>query len=318
MTEDEKVFSVIEAGSTIGVAANCYPDHQTPFLYGAAQTTSEDFFRKGGGYLVAANSSGTRALQNWASFAQEAGFLAAGQGKLGILDDECAPDPEMFDKTLKPMLTAMGVAFFEVRLSCDLQTQPQQVPAAILQMRQNGVDRVLLAVIFSTAQVFTQQAQAQQWKPKYSCSDLWGLCQTVFDKNFDPNQWDRVQGYTHSHTGEEAAGIPYNAAVLRCSQILEEAGLPAITDENGVDSAVVSLCDHFSLWLKVARSLPTNFTRADWVKGLEQLGSWDSAYSQLATFGPGKYDGGDGYATVEWHRECTCFHQIKPGQPARA
>lgn len=316
MTEDEKTFAVMEAGSTIGVAANCYPEHKTPYLYGSAQTTSEDLFRQAGGYLISTGTTGTRALLNWGSFALADGFIGPGVGKLGILTDECAPDPEMMDDVFKPFLRERGVDFVEARLSCDVGIAQQQIPGAILQFRQAGVDRVLPVVIFVIVQVFLQQADAQAWRPLYSCSDMWGLCQDLFDENYPPDQWDRTRGYTDTHSGEEASGIPYSEPVQRCSRLLEDAGLPGVTNQMGRDAAVISMCDHFTLWLTAARRAPVNLTRADLIRAVEGIGEFPTAYTQRAVFGAGKYSGGDALTQVEWRRECTCFHVIRPAQPA--
>jgi hypothetical protein len=85
----------------------------------------------------------------------------------------------------------------------------------------------------------------------------------------------------------------------------------------GKDAEIASDCDNFLLFLKIMAKVPVNFTTADWVASVEQLGAIKGGYGEDAVFGPGKYDGGDTYALVEWHRECTCWIQIRGYQPGQ-
>lgn len=316
MAADEKVFTAFEAGSTIGVNAECYPEHRLPFFYGSPQTNSSASFSRAGGFLVSVVVAGTRALLNWASFALEDGWIKSGE-KLGILDQECPPGPEMVDKVFVPHLKEAGVKPMVVRLSCDLNTAQQQIPGAVLQFRQAGITKILPAVIFTHSLTFYQQAQAQGYHPEYSCSDMWGLCQDLFNENNEPDQFDGTVGYTDTHSGEEKAGKPYNAGVQRCSKIFTDAGLDPVTNQMGRDAAAISLCDHIHLWATAMRNGPVNPTRQTLIDQVTRIGDWPTAYADRAVFGPGKFEGGDSYAKVQWSKGCKCFTQIRPHQPAR-
>src|SRR5437764_496412 len=260
MTQDEKVFSVMDTAATIGIAHECYAENKTPHVFTSGQTVDEGLFQRDGGYNVSTGASGTRALQNWAEFALQAGEIAPGSGKLGLLDDDCTPDGDIFDKQFKPLLQSHGVPFYEARVTCDYTAAQQQIPGAVLQMRQNGVTRVFMAVIFSTAQTFIQNAQSQAWTPKYSVSDFWGLNLDFSAKNFNADAFDRTRSYTFSRSGEEAAHVPYSPAVQECSKELSDEGLPAIKGESNDDAEVLSLCGSFKLWLAVMRRAPLNPT----------------------------------------------------------
>jgi hypothetical protein len=215
-------------------------------------------------------------------------------------------------------LQQAGVDVTAVQTSCDIGAAQQQVPSAVLQMRQAGVTRVFLGSIFSTAQTFMQQADAQAWKPQYSVSDLWANNVNFTAKNFPPSQFDRTIGTAHNFSGGEAAQVPYSPGVQRCNAIITNAGLPPVTDQSGADAEVVSLCDAFFVWLAVTDKLPVNFTRADWATAVPQVGQFQMATSTAsATFGPGKFEGGDAYALVEWRKECTCWFEIRGHQPAK-
>lgn len=318
MTQDNKVFAVMDQTATAGPALKCYFDQRTPNFNPDAGTVNTAFWKAAGGYLVSGGSTFDRGILNWASFQLDEGFIGPGKGKLGLLTADCEPDPATVDHVLKPFLTAKGVAFADARVSCDAGTAQQQVGAAALQLRRAGVDRVLLLALFTTSQSFVQVADAQSWRPKYGVADRQGLVLDATTRAFPPDAFDGARGVTYGHSGEEKAGVKYSAGVQRCSDIIKAAGLPAITNQMGTDGLAVAACDGFFLWLAAARLAPVNLTRADVVAAVPSVGDFSlSAFALRARYGPGKYQGGDAYAIVEWRKSCTCFVQIKRPMPAR-
>jgi ABC-type branched-subunit amino acid transport system substrate-binding protein len=313
LTTDEKVFAVFDTASTLGVAQNCYAQKGVILTTTASQTNSEQNFQRNGGLLASSGASQNRVLLNWADLALAGGFIGPGKGKLGILSTECAPDPEAIDGDFKPYLKQHGVDYVDVRLSCDLATAQQQVGGAVLQFRQAGVDRVLPSAIFVTVNNYLQAAEAQQYRPTYYCSDMWGLCLDIFTRNFPVAQWDGTRGFTFSHSGEDKAGAPLSPAVQRCSQILTDAGVPGITEQMGKDAAAVATCDSFFLWVTAMANAPDNPRRADFPGALAAIGDrWESPYANRAVFGPTKFNGGDDAAPVQWLGDCTCHTQTGP------
>lgn len=317
LTTDEKVFAVFDTASTLGVAQNCYAQKGVILTTTASQTNSEQNFQRNGGMLASSGASQNRVLRNWTDLALAAGHIGPGKGKLGILSTECAPDPEAIDGDFKPYLKEKGVEYLDVRLSCDLATAQQQVSGAVLQFRQAGVDRVLPAAIFVTVNNFLQAAQSQQYRPTYYCSDMWGMCLDIFTSNFPDAQWDGAKGFTFSHSGEDKAGMPLSAPVQRCSKMLTDGGVPGVTEQMGKDAGAVAICDSFFLWVTAMRNAPPNPRRADFPAALAAVGeSWESAYAGRATFGPGKFNGGDDYAPVTWGGDCSCYTQTGPRSAA--
>ena len=317
LTADEKVFAVLNGGGAVGSNVACYADAKVPNIFATSQTVSEALYRKGNGYLVAMGASGTRSLLNWALFALDTGAIGPGKGKLGILSDECPPDPEMMEQDFKPFLRSKGVDVVEARVSCDIGLAQQQVPGAVLQMRQAGVTQMFFAVLFPSAQSFIQQAEAQGFKPKYHVSDFWALNTDFSAKNFPADAFDGTKSISFSHSGEEPARVPYSDPVKRCGKILSDAGLPGITNQMGTDAEIIVLCDSFTLWEQAAKRAPVNLTRADWVQSLSTFGPYATAYAERAVYAPGKFNGGDSYSLLEWRKSCSCWVQIRKHEPAR-
>ena len=98
----------------------------------------------------------------------------------------------------------------EARVSCDLGLAQQQVPGAVLKMRQAGVSQVFFAVLFPSAQSFIQQAEAQGFRPKYHVSDFWALNTDFSAKNFPAAAFDGTKSISFSHSGEEPPGPTAN------------------------------------------------------------------------------------------------------------
>jgi ABC-type branched-subunit amino acid transport system substrate-binding protein len=317
LTADEKVFAVLNGGGAVGSNVACYAEAKVPNIFATSQTVSEGLYRKGNGYLVAMGASGTRSLLNWALFALDTGAIGPGKGKLGILSDECPPDPEMMEQDFKPFLRSKGVDVVEARVSCDIGLAQQQVPGAVLQMRQAGVTQMFFAVLFPSAQSFIQQAEAQGFRPKYHVSDFWALNTDFSAKNFPAAAFDGTKSVSFSHSGEEPARVPYSDPVKRCGKILTDAGLPGITNQMGTDAEIIVLCDSFHLWEEAARRAPVNLTRADWVQSLATFGPFATAYAERAVYAPGKFNGGDSYSLLEWRKSCSCWFQIRKHEPAR-
>lgn len=317
LTEDEKVFAVLAASSHLGAGNECYIEHRVPQIASAATGVAESMFERGGGLFLSTASSGTRAALNWADQAMQEGQIGPGEGELGLLTDECPQDVEIYDVALKPFLQQHGVSYVENRMSCDIGAAQQQVPAAVLQLRQAGVDRVFLGVIFTTAQTFMQQAEAQGWRPTYLVSDLWGNNLDVLSRNFPPEQFDGTVGATFSQSGIERAGVEYNEDIKLCNAVLTEAGLPPITDVMGKDAEIINHCDHFFLFRRIMDRLGPNPTRAEWPRAATEVGTLHGGYAASTTFAANKFNGGDTYALVEWRRECTCWTQIREHRPVR-
>ncbi len=318
MADDEKVFVVFDQTALSGPALNCYPEKKLPAFTTNAGTVDSKMWNDAGGYLISGGATFDRQALNWATFSLEDGFLKAGGPKLGILSQECPPDPAVVDDVLKPFLRQKGVAFAEQRVSCDSGTAQQQVGAAALELRRAGVDKVLLLTLFTTAQSFVQAAEGQGWRPKYSVMDHAGLSLDVTTRGFSPTGFDGAHGYTYGHSGEERANVPLSAGGKRCSDIIVKAGMPPITNQMGKDGLAIAACDGFFTWLDAMKRTPVNPTRRDLIAGVTGIGDFPfAAFALRAVYAPKKWQGGDAFALIKWSGSCSCWTQVRRPVPAR-
>lgn len=317
MTEDQKVFAVLDSASTLGAQELCYgAEHHTPYFDTGLSTVNADYVKQSFPYQVSTSQDGTRQVVNWANYVGSRGAFTG--HKLGVLADDCAPDPDIVNHDLKPALAKYSVDPFVVTLSCDSSTAQQQIPNAVLQMRRAGVDLVFPGTIFTNVQVFLQAASAQQWHPKYSASDWYGMSLDLFTAHFPTDEWNGTQAVTSSHGGEVKAGKPLPPPIVGCNKVLAKENVPPITDYNGDSEALVH-CDSVRLFAAAMAKAGANPTRLSWANAVQQLGAFDTGFTASATFKPGKVEGGDSLALAQWSGDCSCYTQIRGhDQPAYA
>ncbi|HZQ26134.1 MAG TPA: hypothetical protein VFA94_00425 [Acidimicrobiales bacterium] len=315
--EQDKVFGVVDPLST----DPCYAvKYKLPH-------TTENLTRKQALLDRAPYEASTfididRSDVDWVREAASAGFFKTeydGRAPVfGLLADMSTdPGPGHVEQTLKPELDKAGVKIAaEYRIDPNPAKGATQMAQAVLAMKQAGVTRMFLSTGFLQVANFLNQAQSQQFFPKYFASDLGAHTQDFQAQNFNPNQWDGTQGVTATHSGQTAAGKPISPQTKACSDILVAAGVPGVKDES--DLIAITYCDTFFLLTTAARAVGPNLTRKAWGQALQKLGAFPSAYSELSIFGPNKFDGGDKIARVQWHASCRCWQQISDFKPGFA
>ncbi|HET6793242.1 MAG TPA: hypothetical protein VFH45_02295 [Acidimicrobiales bacterium] len=316
MTEDQKVFAVLDSASTLGAEELCYgAQHHVPYFDTGLSTVSAGYVAKSFPYQVSTAQDGTRQVLNWANYAQSDGLFKG--HKLGILSDQCAPDPDIVNGDLKPVLAKFGVDPVVVSLSCDSSTAQQQIPSAVLQMRQAGVNLVLPATIFTNVQVFLETAQSQAWFPKYTASDYYGMSIDLFTQNFPAQEWNGTQAVTASLDYQGSLDNP-SPQLKDCNDALAAEGVPPIRNYDADSEALVH-CDSIHLLVAALKRAGANPTRLSWAQAVQGLGAFPSAFAASALFKPGKTEGGDTLGLTQWSGGCKCYGLVRPvNRPAYA
>ncbi|MBW3668282.1 MAG: ABC transporter substrate-binding protein [Actinobacteria bacterium] len=313
LARDEKVFIAFDAGGTTGINHMCYAEQQLPHTFPTSSHLSEELFQQSGGYNLSSGASGTRILLNWLRVALEAGFVGPGKGKLGVLSEECDPSPAILDQHLKPALRRANVDFFESRVSCGTDESVQQAQGAARTMRNEGVDRVLLATGLGPAGAFIASAQSQVWKPMYLASDYKSQTENIAPGTYPPSQYDGAKAVTYSFkAGTEPGRAGITPGTEWCNKAMADAGLNPITDPAGSDAQVVSYCDGFLLWLAAMKKVPANPTRVDLIRAVETLSAFPSAIAHKASFRPGRYAAATSWAILEFRatHPCRCWVRV--------
>lgn len=306
--EQKKVFGVVDPLST----APCYAlKYKLPHTTENLQRTQD--LLKRAPYEASTFINIDRTDRNWVYGANDAGFFqTAYDGRpatFGLLAHaNTEPGPGHVEQVLKPALRDIGVKIAaEYRITPNPARAASEMAQAVLAMKQANVTRMFLSVGFLDVTNFLNQAEAQEFRPKYFASDLGAHTQNFQAQNFNPKQWENTQAITSTHSGQSAAGKPISPATKQCSDILKAAGLPGIKDEG--DLIGITYCDTFFLMVQAARNVGPELTRRAWGAALQGLGDFPSAYTARSNYRRDKFDGGDDVAYIRWRSSCRCWVQ---------
>jgi hypothetical protein len=318
-TETDKVYAVLDSAAG-AIVRQCFTtQHKTPFINATAFDAKTQ--NAGAPYDITIGKNANRIMKDLAYGAKALGFFDPAKGfkKLGIVEQG---DASMFKGPtgIRTYLKQVGVpdsAITEFVLGGDATQQTAQTQQAAIEFKRQGVTHVFPLMLFTLVQVFTSNAEAQNWRPEYFASD-WltlGLDQTA--KNYPPNQWDRTRMVTELTSGELNAGRPLNGPAKACNKMLVARGVPPMDDYDGENVEVADFCDALKLLAAGMQKQNPNPTRASFAAALDTVGAIRLAKRDTSIFDrPGKYSGGDTIATIEWRRECSCWHQIASHRPA--
>jgi hypothetical protein len=290
-------------------------EHKTPLLTTLPMGVGE--LKRAAPYEASPMADENQLAKLWVTAAKKAGFFDPAEGftKLGLLTDEC--DRTSYDDPqvgLKAYLHAAGVPdskISEFKVKCTVDAAQSAPPSAVLQFRQAQVSHVFMATFNLVVTNYLKTAQAQGFKSKYFVSSFRNLTGDSEAKDFDPNQWDGVQGITVTHSGEPGSGMPLSKRAQECGKILTSHGVKGITSY-ATDAEAILLCDNLTVFLKAANAAPANLTRFQWGQAVQTIGTVDVGFAYPARFSKGVFAAG-GRATaalVQWHRDCACYHRI--------
>lgn len=325
LTETDKVFSVIDSFSLLyETATACVTaEHQTPLFTGNPGSAAA--VKNGFPYQISTQNDDNRKMKNLVVAAKGQGFFDPAKGftkPVGILSDACEPSVIDDATGLKADLKAIGItSWSEFRSDCDLASQERSGAQAVLQFRQAGVTRVLVVAQAGIVGSYLQAAKAAGYYPKYFASDYVLLEHDGNAKKFDSQEFDGTVGVTQIHVGELVEGKPWSPMAVQCGKIMTDHGLEGLKqqDDYTYEGEVLQLCENFELFLQVARKVGPNLTRLGVANALQSIGDFHAAFADLARFNAaGKVTGGDTMKLIQWHGDCTCWHQLTDFGPAAA
>ncbi|HUR76980.1 MAG TPA: hypothetical protein VMZ22_03455 [Acidimicrobiales bacterium] len=299
---DDRVFAFLDPGVlTTRATQSCVTvDNHVPLLSAAPIPAS--WVQAQAPYFLSHNTDSNRAARNWVLLANQAGFFDRSSPnrfkKVGLL--VCRNDGGVTDE-IKRNLAAVGVTSInEQILDCqaDLVAPSNQVEQAALEHKLAGVTHVLPATLSTNVRVYLQAASSQDFKPKYSASDVGGLAYPGFTEAFDPAQWNGTIGYTHSRSAELRNSQP-SPETLRCDAVLRAHGVPGIETE--WDDFPRIYCDLLHLLTVGMNRVPANPTRLQFTQAVQTSGRITfSGVSDGVYDRRGKFTGGDFIRSIQW------------------
>ncbi|MFA5785580.1 MAG: ABC transporter substrate-binding protein [Actinomycetota bacterium] len=311
LAEDLKVFGTVAPAGYYGDAEVCLADKEIPTvtMNGSSADTN---YRREKGWVRSTVMNKDRTLKNWVDWAVQAG-TATSKSRIGVWWQDVPEDQQVVKDVLLPYLKSRGLNVVDKFVfSSDYSRTPTEASTATLRFKSSNVDLVWPAGNLLLNTLFTNEAEAQNYHPKYTASDFAQLAVDYASQNYNANQWDRVRALTVLRTGELVAGKPPTPQQKLCSDIYaRNGGKPAKNTNDGAYTAFA--CEHMWLFVKAIRVAGPDLTRARFLAAMDSLGTYDErvTLSDSLTFRKGKYDAADRYAIVEWHKECKCYWQVE-------
>jgi len=311
VAEDLKAFGAVALAGFYGDAEVCLANKQVPTL--SFNASSEDLlFRREKGWIRETVMNKDRTVKNWVDWMLGSG-IATPSSRIGVFWADLPEDQGVAKNVFLPYLKSRGLNVAQTFIfSSDYSRVALDSNSAVLRFKSSNVNLVLPLANYFYNTFFLNQADSQNFRPKYAASDFAQVAVDATSGAYSANQWDRTRALTSLRTGEIAAGKPMASAQKQCLDAYQRNGGKTLQNNTDRDYALF-VCEHVWLWAKVARLAGRNLTRVGFLAALDSIGTHDErvALTDLLTYRKGKYDGADRYAVVEWRKECKCYHQVE-------
>jgi ABC-type branched-subunit amino acid transport system substrate-binding protein len=306
MTEDHKVFAVLDIALTTANALCITHEHETPLV--TLQPMPEEAYAKSQGRLFTLFAAGHRMWRNVANDLHDRGAL---RGKtIGILGDTAPGNPQTID-TFEAELRSLG---YEVahrsKLTSDgsAATLPQagsEIPIEVQAMRREGVDLVFLFTGNYVSNQFVQHADGQGWRPAYVATDWNNAYSDTYVQNMPPSFDGSL--ITTNRTGEFRRNLPEPETEAACRKTVEERTGEKLDRSTVQYNSTVRLCTLLDVFVRGATAAGADLTRPALSEGIHGIGPMPLATFGGGSFRPGKPDAGDLIRTARFDSECRCW-----------
>lgn len=318
IVQDRPALAIDAGGLVYGNAYNCVPQQKVPTLTFMNPLPSE--LARFAPYLGSPSADLGTVMRDAVYGMKEQGLFDPAKGfkKLGLLEEQCAPEAmKIFEDTLaKVGVTSAQISKYSFACPANGFASPSDMAQAVSQHRIAGASLVVPLTGGGSFKAYSETAERQGYRPKYAITDYQGMPITS-TSNLKPNP-DNFDGAIGISTGtygiDTTPGAGLDAGTKRCQAIVVKAGLPP----SAVFGGGGTVCG--SLWIAEAALAHARALSPDGIlPGLYGAGSVQLAYPVPdATFAPGKLHGGDTYAPIQFHKDCTCWRIVGPRTPSHA
>jgi ABC-type branched-subunit amino acid transport system substrate-binding protein len=308
LTEQAKVFAIVNSGGFYGDPILCVTQqHKTPFIGQAGEAL--DFYQKSNGLYFSTTPNKDRVLRNLVIAAMRDGAFRG--KKIGILSRD-GIDAIPVDRSLKPELKANGLTVtYEARISSDDSAAQSQIPIEVQQMRNKGVNLIMLETGLIVANVFAQQADSQRYYPQYMTSDFASGGADIYTIGM-PASFAGSVTYTALRTGEARAGMPEPPTDAACRKVFERRTGHKLDHTSTEYSLTITACGILTEFDQAMATAGANPTRKLLSQALQAIGAWNVPFSGAGSWGPGKFDAPDVVRRALWHSDCKCWVPAGP------
>ena len=303
LIQDAKSFAVI-FDSTSPVGSECVArEYGTPVI--TSDAPGDEVFARSKGNLFTLQMSLGRMFRNLPHFAKAEGVLVPGKSRVGIYYLDDVAQRTLVDTALRPELTKLGFKPV-VEATTD---QALGGPRDSLAVRQFQAAQVNVAILITSKAGFMQQAEANQYRPRYLETDLLSGTTNTATSTYPAEHFNGAKAITGQRYGEWKAGIAPPASARACVETYRKASGQTI-DANAREAEYVALnkaCDATQVLMLALQRAGPDLTHAGLVAALESIKDLQLSIHGDVTFAPGKHHGTELQRTLEWTSACRCW-----------
>lgn len=325
IVQDHPALAVDAGGFAFPQSAYaCVSQQKVPMLTTSQILTSEA--TKFAPYLATPVADLGSMMRDTAFGLRDVGWFDPAKGfkKLGLLEDECAPE---VDKQLDDALAKAGISGAQISrytFACPQGgfASPSDMAQAAAQHRAAGATNVIMLTGGGSQKSYVAAASQSGYHPQYVFTDYQGAVITAASATGpSANDIDGALDMTQEKFGMETPpgtggggatpGVPVDAPTKRCQALAVKAGLsPDVVFQGG--GGVCSL-----FWTAEAAFNHAQALTPDAIlPGLFGAGAVQTAWpvADPTYKAPSKYYGGDTWWPIQFHKDCSCWHVLDPNR----
>ena len=306
MTEDEKVFAVLDIALTTANALCVADEHDTPLV--TLQPMPREAYDRSEGRLVTLFAEGSRMWRNVAIDLHERGLL---RGKtIGILGDTAPGNPPTLD-ALEAELDRLGYKvahrsrFASDGTTAQLPQASSQVPVEVQAMRRANVDLILMATGNIISTQFVQSADRQGYRPAYYATDWFNGYSDTYVQNM-PDEFNGTL-ITTNRTGEFRVNLPEPDRERECREEYERRTGGKLDRTTIEYNSTVRLCTILDVFVRGAILAGDELSAATLSRGVQSIGELPLATFGGGSYREGKFDGADLIRSARFDGGCNCW-----------
>lgn len=313
LAEDQKVFAAFNTTGYAPPGTLCLTrERGVPFLQASGHP--EEVYSQANGMYSSTFDNQTRNFRNLVATLDDLGVL---QGKkIGVLGTTWLGLRRQQEDGIVRSLQERGYNPSVYWLSGDPVSSQAQVPLALLQMRQAGVQVMIMGADFVSAQSFVNLATGQGFRPRYAAADSWGYPTDAVASGMGAG-FDGAITVTSMRLYDDRVDVPEPAIDAECARVINEySDLTAdrVNDPNAIYISSMMACGVVRRFEAAALAAGPDLTRAGLMQAIANAGTVEVPFAGgPATFRPDKLDGADFYRAQQWSQSCRCWIPVTPG-----
>jgi hypothetical protein len=331
LTKDHKIWAVFEGSGLRDLIRKCMNDAGVLLIDNPLTTSDHSVFERFKYYVEIGAFRLDRMASVWPDVIKAGGYFggwnamtgaaAPTKPKMGIVTYDYPTFSNTVNKVLVPKLTALGYpvdpndvrAVTWLNSTNDTGAVAAGIASAVLRFRQDKVTHVMIVDERGLLTLlFAQQAQSQQYFPRYGFNSQNGPQALKDGANFPSQQMIGSQGMGWS-TGldipaaQDPPNGPYsNDRRRQCNALYASKGVTF--SSHNAESGALDDCTTAWFFRDVMNSIPSPITRDSFMAAVDQLGGrFQGAGGFGLFFGPKQHDGVSAVRRFGYNAKCDCM-----------